>query len=147
MVVSEREIPSILLILGTALAGVFFLISRPSIALWALLGGVLLTAVYVLWQSARLLAGEEDVAGDLEDARFDPRGLDTELDEEKRSILTQLKDIERERRIGKLSEEDYASLAAVYRARAKQILAAIDEQLSAHRAEAQQLLSAEKETR
>ncbi len=140
---SERNTPSLLVYAGLLGAIVLALLHQVSLGIWALLGGVLLSAVYMLWQSARLLAGDTEVASELGGARFDPRGLETDLDEEKRSLLTQLKDLERERRIGKLSQEDYDLLAADYRERAKQVLAAIDTELSPQMSKAAALLSAD----
>ncbi len=137
----ERQLPSLLVGAGALGAAVLMTIGKTSLGVWALLGGVLLSAVYMLWQSARLLSGDTEVAMDLDGARFDPRGLETDLDEEKRSLLTQLKDLERERRIGKLSQEDYDNLSADYRERAKLVLAAIDAELAPKMSDATALLS------
>lgn len=139
---SERNAPAGMLAAGALGAVALFASGHASLGVWSLLGGVLLTAVYQLWQSARLLAGDTQVVMELDGARFDPRGLDLDLDEEKRAVLTQLKDLERERRIGKLSEADYTELADDYRERAKHLLAAIDKELAPQMEEAKRLLEA-----
>jgi hypothetical protein len=57
---------------------------------------------------------------------FAPRGEGDELEREKRSLLKAIKEIEFDRETGKLSAADAASLTAVYRARAIEVLRAIE---------------------
>jgi hypothetical protein len=59
---------------------------------------------------------------------------------EKHSLLIALRDLEAEREAGKLSQEDFSELSGRYRARAREVLRALDEQLAPHRASAKALL-------
>jgi len=62
---------------------------------------------------------------------------------EKRSLLQTLRDLEFERETGKLSDADFERLNTRYRARARDVLRALDQQLSEFRAEATELIAAE----
>lgn len=65
--------------------------------------------------------------------------------EEKHSVLRALKDLEFERSLGKISDDDHAALETKYRARAKEILLALDENLGPWREKAEALVAASKE--
>ncbi len=67
----------------------------------------------------------------------------TDLLSEKKALLVALKDLEAERETGKLSETDFVELNARYRARAREVLKALDKQLAPHRGAARALLSGE----
>jgi hypothetical protein len=60
---------------------------------------------------------------------------------EKHELLVALKDLESERDGGKLSDADYHELNARYRARAREVLKALDAQLAPHRDAARALLT------
>ena len=88
------------------------------LALLVLAGAGLLTAIGALWVSVRAIFGE--VPMDVEDAYAlaAPGGAD----DQKRALLRALEDLEYERRVGKISEQDFGELGARYRAEAKRLL-------------------------
>jgi hypothetical protein len=100
----------------------------------------LLACISFLWSSLRvLLGGEHELY--LEQSKALRRRM--ELVDEKDSLLKSLNDLEFEREVGKLSEEDYARLSADFRARAKRALKALDDDLREHREKARKLVEAE----
>ena len=107
-------------------------------ALLVLAGGVLLGVVLLFWSSIGRLTGESPLT--LEEAI----GLAAPSPEEerKRSILRALKDLEYERSVGKISEEDFAELSNRYRADAKALLKLIDGQSAPLRRHAEERLAA-----
>lgn len=62
---------------------------------------------------------------------------------EKRSLLQTLRDLQFERDTGKLSEVDFNNLNDRYRGRARDVLRALDEELSEFRQQASELIAAE----
>jgi uncharacterized membrane-anchored protein YhcB (DUF1043 family) len=97
------------------------------------LAGVALVAVIALfWQSLRTLLGETPLSGADAYALGAPR---TE-EEQKRAVLRALKDLEFERAVGKISDDDYKQLVVHYRKEAKRLLRVIDEQNAPQRAKA-----------
>jgi hypothetical protein len=100
----------------------------------------LLVCISFLWASLRgLLGGEHELYVEQSGAVRKR----AELLEEKESVLKSLKDLEFEREVGKLSEEDFRRLDAEFRQRAKQILRALEDDLREHRQKARALLQAE----
>jgi hypothetical protein len=95
-------------------------------ALLTLAGGVLLLVISILWASVRTLSG--DAAITLEEALA--LGAPTAAEEQKRAVLQGLKDLEFERSLGKIADADYEELVARYRAEAKRLLRAVDEDLA-----------------
>lgn len=65
--------------------------------------------------------------------------MPTQEEERKQSVLRALKDLEYERSVGKISNEDYAALVAAYREEAKQLLFLIDRRDSERLASAKAL--------
>ncbi len=106
-------------------------------ALLVLAGGMLLGVVLLLWSSLGRLTGESPLT--LEEAM----GLAAPSAEEerKRSILRALKDLEYERSVGKISNEDFAELSSRYRGEAKVLLRAIEEGGAARRDHAEARLA------
>jgi DNA-binding transcriptional ArsR family regulator len=94
-------------------------------ALLTLAGGVLLIVISILWASVRTLAGDAPIT--LEEAIA--LGAPTAAEEQKRAVLQALKDLEFERSVGKIAEADYEEIVARYRAEAKRLLRAVDEDL------------------
>ena len=95
----------------------------------------LLTAVWMIWRSLQVLAGDrsemiEEALGVAAPAMED---------EQKLSLIRALKDLEFERSLGKISEADYAELKARYRSQAKQVLRDIDQRAEPSRERAVQL--------
>lgn len=105
--------------------------------LLVLSGSVLLGAVFLLWSSLERLSGESPLT--LEEAIG--LGAPTPEEERKRAVLRALKDLEYERSVGKISEEDYAELSARYRAEAKRLLQSLDAELAPLRRQAEERLA------
>jgi hypothetical protein len=107
-------------------------------ALLVLAGGVLVGVVLLLWSSVGRLTGESPLT--LEEAIG--LGAPSPEEERKRSILRALKDLEYERSVGKISDEDFAELSARYRADAKTLLKLIDAESAPFRKSAEERLAA-----
>ncbi len=107
-------------------------------SLLVLAGGVLTGVVLLFWSSLGRLTGESPLS--LEEAVG--LGAPSPEEERKRSILRALKDLEYERSVGKISEEDFAELSARYRAEAKALLKLIDAESAPMRKRAEELLAA-----
>jgi hypothetical protein len=116
------------------LAGVF--VDAPT-ALLVAAAGALIAVIAVFWSSLRTLLGETPLSGADAYVFGAPPRVE---EEEKRSVLRALKDIEFERNVGKISEEDYEQLRLKYRERAKLLLLAIDEKSKAGRERAETLV-------
>src|SRR5438552_9666912 len=105
-------------------------------AILILAGGVLLGVVAIMWASVRTLAGDSPIT--LEEAIA--LGAPSAAEEQKRAVLQALKDLEYERSVGKIAENDYEELLHRYRTEAKRLLRAVDEDLAPLRAKANQYL-------
>jgi hypothetical protein len=103
------------IVLATALCAA---LQGAGLAILVLGGAGLLTAIGTLWTSVRALVGELPM--DVEDAYAlaAPAGAD----DQKRALLRALEDLDYEKRVGKISEQDFGELGARYRAEAKQLL-------------------------
>ncbi len=86
-------------------------------------GGAVVLIIVLLWWSVQSLTGEASLT--LEEAV----GLAAPSveEEQKRSVLRALKDLEYERTVGKISEDDYVELSTRYRAEARRLLRVLDE--------------------
>ena len=100
----------------------------------------LLACISFLWGSLRVLFGGEHELY-LEQSSGLRRRM--ELLDEKDALLKSLRDLEFEREVGKLSEQDFARLSAEFRARAKRVMRELDQDLREHRDKAQKLVDAE----
>ena len=100
-------------------------------------GGVLGGSIWFIWASLQGLGG--DVPLTLEEALS--LGAPSAEEEQKRSVLRALKDLEYERAVGKINEEDYAALAQHYRNEAKRLLRAVDKDLGPERERAERILA------
>ena len=109
------------LTVGIALAAGF--VQGPASAILVLAGGALIGVIAIFWASVRTLLGETPLSGADAYALAAPRSEE----EQKRAVLRALKDLEFERSVGKISEEDYAELVARYRGEAKRLLRLLDE--------------------
>lgn len=107
-------------------------------AFLVLAAGVLLGAIWVFWESLQSLTGEAPLT--LEEAIG--LGAPSSEEERKRSVLRTLKDLEYERGVGKISEQDYKQLSAKYRQEAKELLQVLDSSMGPARARAEELLAA-----
>lgn len=102
--------------------------------------GALLFAVSFVWGSLRALFGGSSESFVSESSAMRKRH---ELLDEKDAVLKSLKDLEFERDVGKLSDDDYQRLSAELRVRAKRILRQLDDELRDHKQKAKQLLEGE----
>jgi ribosomal protein L40E len=110
----------------------------PAVVLW-LAFAALAGAILLFWESLRAAIdpgapGDEGEAG----GPADPLA---ELDARKRAALRALKDLEFERSIHRLSDEDYAALSEKYRAEARAAMEAMDRGLGAYLARAEELFA------
>ena len=80
--------------------GIFYGVQLVVLTLAA---GALLLVIWLLWRSVQSLAGESQLT--FEDAFS--LGARSAEEEQKRAVLRALKDLDFERSIGKISEEDY----------------------------------------
>ncbi|MGC4090673.1 MAG: zinc ribbon domain-containing protein [Polyangiaceae bacterium] len=102
--------------------------------------------VFLLWSSVASLDGKSELS--LDEALS--YGAPSAEEEQKLAVLRALKDLEFERSVGKISEQDFQEFSARYRAEAKRLIAQVDESLAETRKLAeqlaeQQLLSSEAE--
>lgn len=129
------------IVLGVALlAAVYFtLIERPAVSALIIAAVTLLATVFALWNSVRALAGDGDLSDEFKTARFEASTTRERLLEQKKSVLRALKDLENERDIGKITEEDYEDVAVRYRDEAKAILRELDDVSPEARQKAEEL--------
>ena len=98
----------------------------PAVVLW-LAFVALASAVLFFWETLRVVF-DPNAPGD-EAAIGDEEGLPVELEARNRAALRALRDLEFERAIHRLSEEDYKALEQKYRAEARAAMRAIDADL------------------
>lgn len=111
----------------------------PAVVLWfafALLSG----AVLLFWETLRLVLDPAQ-PGDADDGDDDGAAL-AALDARKRAALQALRDLEFERSIGRIGEDDHRALEARYREEARAAMRAIDEGIGPWRARAEAMLTA-----
>lgn len=106
------------------------------VSLLVVAAGALAGVIALLWASVQALTGESPLT--LEEAMT--LGAPSAEEEQKRSVLRALKDLEFERSVGKISEEDYAELSARYRTDAKRLMQLLDEGAEADRERAEKAL-------
>ncbi|HUS63651.1 MAG TPA: hypothetical protein VMZ28_03870 [Kofleriaceae bacterium] len=91
--------------------------------------GAILLAARALWRSAQSAGGEtgepDDAMSPLSFEVFETKA--DELEREKRALLKAIKEVEFDREMGKMTEEDASEIVKVYRARAIEILKELDE--------------------
>jgi hypothetical protein len=102
-----------------------------------LCAGALVSVIALFWSSIRTLVGETPLSGADAYALGAPRAEE----EQKRAVLRALKDLEFERSVGKISEEDYKALVAKYRAEAKRLLRTLEEGAEPRRQKAADLVT------
>ncbi len=106
------------------------------VSLLVVAAGALAGVIALLWASVQALTGESPLT--LEEAMT--LGAPSAEEEQKRSVLRALKDLEFERSVGKISEEDYAELSARYRNEAKRLMQLVDEGAQPDRERAEKAL-------
>jgi hypothetical protein len=89
-----------------------------------LAAGALVAVIAIFWASVRTLVGAAPLSGADAYALGAPRAEA----EQKRAVLRALKDLEFERSVGKISEDDYEALVAKYRAEGKRLMRLLDEE-------------------
>jgi hypothetical protein len=100
-------------------------------------GGSLGGSIWLIWSSLQGLGSDAPIT--LEEALS--LGAPSAEEEQKRAVLRALKDLEYERAVGKISDEDYEALAEHYRGEAKRLLRAVDRDLSPERERAERILA------
>ncbi|HYP76708.1 MAG TPA: zinc ribbon domain-containing protein [Polyangiaceae bacterium] len=106
-------------IIGGALYGV-------QLVVLILAAAALLLVIWLLWSSVQALTGESELT--FEEAFS--LGARSAEEEQKRAVLRALKDLEYERSVGKISDDDYHEYAARYRAEAKRLIQGLEENLA-----------------
>jgi hypothetical protein len=106
------------------------------LSLLVVAAGALAGVIALLWASVQALTGESPLT--LEEAMT--LGAPSAEEEQKRSVLRALKDLEFERSVGKISDEDYAELSARYRSQAKRLMQLLDEGAQPDRERAEKAL-------
>ncbi len=110
-------------LLAAITAGLLFGVQLVVLTLAA---AALLLVIWLLWSSVQALTGESELT--FEEAFS--LGTRSAEEEQKRAVLRALKDLEYERSVGKISEEDYHEYSARYRAEAKRLIQSLDENLA-----------------
>ncbi|MEI9954117.1 MAG: zinc ribbon domain-containing protein [Pseudomonadota bacterium] len=110
-------------LLAAIIAGVLYGVQLVVLTLAA---AALLLVIWLLWSSVQALAGESALT--FEEAFS--LGARSAEEEQKRAVLRALKDLEYERSVGKISEDDYHEYSARYRAEAKRLIQSLDENLA-----------------
>ena len=89
------------------------------------------------WVSVQSLSGDSPLT--LDEALT--LGQPSVEEEQKRAVLRALKDLDYERSVGKISDDDYRDLSARYREDAKRLIERVDESLTPAREKAEKLLA------
>lgn len=118
---------------GVIVAIVLAFTHGVALSVLVLAGTAMLLAIAAIWASLQTLAGDR------------PESLDGAVQltvsggesEQKAFLLRALKDLEFERSLGKISDQDYEDLKRSYRARAKEVLQELDKRNESARAEAE----------
>jgi hypothetical protein len=130
----SRWLYPLAVVVAAAVLGHFF---GLGLALLIVAGGVLVGSIWLIWSSLQGLGSDAPIT--LEEALS--LGAPSAEEEQKRAVLRALKDLEYERAVGKIGDEDYASLAEHYRSEAKRLLRAVDRDLSPERERAERILA------
>jgi hypothetical protein len=105
------------------------------VALLVVAAGALVLVIALLWGSVAGLSGGTPLT--LDEALG--MGAPSAEEEQKRAVLRALKDLEYERSVGKISEQDYHEFSERYRAEARRLITAVDETLGPAHALAEKL--------
>jgi hypothetical protein len=121
-------------VLSAVVAGVLVGIE---VSLLVIAGGALVGVIALFWASVQSLTGESPIT--LEEALS--LGAPSAEEEQKRAVLRALKDLEFERSVGKITQEDYVELSNRYRAEARRLMHLLDSSGEKDRAAVEQLLA------
>jgi hypothetical protein len=130
-----RKVLPVVWILAAFAAG---LLSGAALVCLVLAAGALVLVLTLMWSSVQSLTGTSSIG--FEEALG--MGAPSRVEEEKRAVLRALKDLEYERGVGKITDEDYQELSARYRAEAKRLMQSLDESLGAARQEVERAIEA-----
>ena len=128
-----RKVVPALWLLAAAVVGFMW---GVQLLLLVLAAGAITLVITLMWSSVQSLTGGTPLG--FEEALG--MGAPSRVEEEKRSVLRALKDLEYERSVGKISPEDYAELLAKYRAEAKRLIQSVDSALGPAREEVEKAL-------
>lgn len=128
----------VLSIVGAIFAGVM---GGFALGILVLAAGVLLGVIALFWASLRVLSGDAPLTPELEALEASKQSTDA-LTSRKKMLVRALKDLDNERSLGKLDDEDYAQISATYRDELKDVLKRIDANLAPHREKAEALVKA-----
>jgi hypothetical protein len=132
-------LPLILLLPATTIvsAAVAGALVGIEVSLLIVAGGALVGVIALLWASVQSLTGESPLT--LEEALS--LGAPSVEEEQKRAVLRALKDLEFERSVGKITQEDYVELSDRYRAEARRLMQMLDAGSEKERATIERLLA------
>jgi len=105
------------------------------VALLVIAAGALVLVIALLWASVAGLSGDTPLT--LDEALG--MGAPSTEEEQKRAVLRALKDLDYERSVGKISEQDFREFSERYRAEARRLIAAVDASLGPSHALAEKL--------
>lgn len=108
----------------------------PAVAILVVAAGTLLGVIALFWASLRVLSGDAALSPELEALDATAHAVDA-LASRKRMLVRALKDLDNERALGKLEDEDHEQLSTAYRAELKVVLKSIDASLAPHRPKAE----------
>jgi len=120
-----------------SIAAVVGILVGPATSILVVAAGILLGVIALLWGSLRILSGDAPLSPELEALDMAAQGTSA-LASRKKMLLRALKDLENERAIGKIEDDDYEQLSATYREELKVVLRRIDESLAPHRSKAEE---------
>jgi len=118
------------------LAAVMGVTIGAPMAILVLAAGMLLGVIGLFWASLRILSGDAPLSPELEALDASAHAVDA-FASRKKMLLRALKDLDNERALGKLEEEDHEQLSQTYRGELKDVLARIDASLEPHRKKAE----------
>lgn len=123
-------------VVTVTLAAVMGITIGAPMAILVLAAGMLLGVIGLFWASLRILSGDAALSPELEALDASAHAVDA-LASRKKMLLRALKDLDNERALGKLEEEDHEQLSHTYRGELKDVLARIDASLEPHRKKAE----------
>ena len=106
------------------------------LAILVMASGMLLGVIALFWASLRILSGDAALSPELEALDATAHAVDA-LASRKKMLVRALKDLENERALGKLEEDDFDQLSHTYRGELKEVLTRIDASLEPHRPKAE----------
>jgi hypothetical protein len=118
------------------LAAVMGVTIGAPMAILVLAAGMLLGVIGLFWASLRILSGDAPLSPELEALDASAHAVDA-LASRKKMLLRALKDLDNERALGKLEDDDHEQLSHTYRGELKDVLARIDASLEPHRKKAE----------